>query len=106
MFLIQKLILYWNVRSYKMLKDLRNLTNDEQQEYLDRFIQASEEQKFPQEVVALYLNCSPWTLARMRCEQSSIPFSKIGRRVAYKKKDVLKYEQSKTVFNTAQLTTI
>ncbi|MDV2170225.1 DNA-binding protein, partial [Acinetobacter baumannii] len=30
----------------------------------------------------------------------------IGRRVSYKKKDVLKYEQSKTVLNTAQLATV
>lgn len=89
-----------------MLKDLRNSSDAEQQEYLDRFIMANEEQKFPQEVVALYLDCSPWTLARMRCDQSSLPFSKIGRRVSYKKKDVLKYEQSKTVLNTAQLATV
>lgn len=88
-----------------MLKDLRNLTEVEQQEYLDRFILAKEEQNFPQEVVALYLDCSPWTLARMRCDQSTLPFSKIGRRVSYKKKDVLQYEKSKTVLNTAQLTT-
>ncbi|MDR8268567.1 DNA-binding protein, partial [Acinetobacter baumannii] len=27
-------------------------------------------------------------------------------RVSYKKKDVLKYEQSKTVLNTAQLATV
>lgn len=87
-----------------MLKDLRNLTEVEQQEYLDRFILAKEEQNFPQEVVALYLDCSPWTLARMRCDQSTLPFSKIGRRVSYKKKDVLQYEKSKTVLNTAQLT--
>ena len=89
-----------------MLKDLRNLTEAEQQEYLDRFIQAKDEQNLPQEVVALYLDCSPWTLARMRCDQSTMPFSKIGRRVSYKKKDVLQYERSKTVLNTAQLATV
>lgn len=89
-----------------MLKDLRNLSGTEQQEYLDRFTNANEEQKFPQEVVVLYLDCSPWTLARMHCDQSSMPFSKIGRCVSYKKKDVLKYKQSKTVLNTAQLVTI
>ena len=89
-----------------MLKDLRNLTEAEQQEHLDRFLLAKDEQNFPHEVVALYLDCSPWTLARMRCDQSTMPFSKIGRRVSYKKKDVLQYEQSKTVLNTAQLTTV
>ncbi|MGF2259065.1 DNA-binding protein [Acinetobacter baumannii] len=89
-----------------MLKDLRNLSDADQQEYMYLFIMANEEQKFPQEFVALYLDCSPLTLARMRCDQSSLPFSKIGRRVSYKKKDVLKYEQSKTVINTAQLATV
>ena len=89
-----------------MLKDLRNLTEAEQQEYLDRFIRANDEQNFPQEVVALYLDCSPCTLARMRSDQSTMPFYKIGRRVSYKKKDVLQYEKSKTVLNTAQLATI
>lgn len=89
-----------------MLKDLRNLSGTEQQEYLDRFTNANEEQKFPKEVVALYLDCSPWALARMHCDQSSMPFSKIGRCVSYKKKDVLKYKQSKTVLTTAQLVTI
>ncbi|WP_343580674.1 DNA-binding protein [Acinetobacter sp.] len=89
-----------------MLKDLRKLNKSEQQEYLDRFFKADEEQKFPQEVVALYLDCSPWTLARMRCDQSSMPFSKIGRRVSYKKRDVLQYERSKTVLNTAQLAAV
>lgn len=31
-----------------MLKDLKNLTEAEQQEHLDRFIRANDEQKFPQ----------------------------------------------------------
>ncbi|HCW4253462.1 TPA: DNA-binding protein [Acinetobacter baumannii] len=83
----------------------RRLSSTKSTKYFS-FIMANEEQKFPQEVVALYLDCSPWTLARMRCDQSSLPFSKIGRRVSYKKKDVLKYEQSKTVLNTAQLATV
>lgn len=33
-----------------MLKDLRNLSEKEQQEYLDRFIMANEEQKFPKKL--------------------------------------------------------
>lgn len=84
---------------------LRNLTTaseDEKCKVLDRFLMAHEDQLFPQEVVALYLNCSPWTLAKMRTEDETLPFSKIGSRVAYKKRDVLSYLQSKTVTNTAQ----
>ncbi len=34
-----------------MLKDLRNLSDEEQQEYLDRFIMANEEQKFPKKLL-------------------------------------------------------
>lgn len=84
---------------------LRNLTavsEEEKSKVLNRFLMAHEDQLFPQEVVALYLNCSPWTLAKMRTEDEALPFSKIGSRVAYKKRDVLNYLQSKTVTNTAQ----
>lgn len=89
-----------------MLRDLRGLPILEQQKHLDLFLNVHDDQNFPQEVISLYLDCSPWTLARMRVEQSCLPFTKIGRRVAYKKRDVLQYEQQKTVQNTAQLAAI
>lgn len=84
------------------LKSLSTLPEVEKEKLLERFLKAHEDQLFPQEIVALYLNCSPWTLAKMRTEQNQLPFSKIGSRVAYKKRDVLEYLQSKTVTNTAQ----
>jgi hypothetical protein len=84
------------------LRTYSNISEDEKTVILGRFLTAHEDQLFPQETVALYLQCSPWTLAKMRCEDKSLPFSKIGNRIAYKKKDVMNYLQSKTVTNTAQ----
>jgi len=84
------------------LRNLSKTTDEEKNKMLDHFLNAHEDQLFPQEVVALYLQCSPWTLAKMRCEDQTLPFSKIGCRVAYKKKDVMSYLESKTITNTAQ----
>lgn len=88
------------------LRNYSSSTDDEKNRLLKSFLEAPEEQNFPQEVIALYLDCSPWTLARMRCDSNELPFRKIGRRVSYKKRDVLNYEQSKTVTCTAQYQTI
>ncbi|WP_336951235.1 DNA-binding protein [Acinetobacter sp. AS167] len=85
------------------LKTLRDAPDEKKEKALNDFLNSQEDKNFPQEVVALYLDCSPWTLARMRCEQNSLPFTKIGRRISYKKRDVLQYEKSRTVTCTAQL---
>lgn len=84
------------------LRTYSNISEDEKNVILERFLNAHEDQLFPQEIVALYLQCSPWTLAKMRCEDRSLPFSKIGQRIAYRKKDVMAYLESKTMTNTAQ----
>lgn len=81
---------------------LKTLTNIEKATHLQAFIDAPDSQNFGHEVVAEYLGCSTWTLARMRCNGSSLPYTKIGRRIAYKKSDVLAYEKSRTVTCTAQ----
>ncbi|MHA3090828.1 helix-turn-helix domain-containing protein [Acinetobacter brisouii] len=86
-----------------MKKQLSNMTTEEKDVLLQRFLSAPEEQLFPQEAIALYLQCSTNTLQRMRCIGGGIPYAKIGRTVAYKKKDVLHYQESRTVMNTAQL---
>lgn len=70
---------------------------------LDRFLAASDQQLFPQEDIAIYLSCSTHTLQRLRCVGGGIPYTKVGRSVAYKKSDVLAYQQRQTVMNTAQL---
>ncbi|RZG66666.1 MULTISPECIES: helix-turn-helix domain-containing protein [Acinetobacter] len=70
---------------------------------LDRFLAAPDQQLFPQEDIAIYLSCSTHTLQRLRCVGGGIPYTKVGRSVAYKKSDVLAYLQRQTVINTAQL---
>lgn len=84
------------------LRNLKERNEDQQNRMLKDFIDAPADQNFGHEVVAIYLGCSPWTLARMRCNGSELPYTKIGRRVAYKKSDVLAYEKSRTVTCTAQ----
>lgn len=69
---------------------------------LSRFLAAPDQQLFLQEDVAIYLSCSIHTLQRLRCVGGGIPFTKVGRRVTYKKSDVLSYQESQTVMNTAQ----
>lgn len=70
---------------------------------LHRFLNAPNEQLFNQEDVAIFLQCSTSILQRMRCVGGGIPYTKIGRTVAYKKADVLQYQESRTIMNTAQL---
>ena len=53
------------------LRNLTTVSEDEKTKVLNRFLMAHEDQLFPQEVVALYLNCSPWTLAKMRTEDGA-----------------------------------
>lgn len=84
------------------LRNMNGIENSQKDQALQDFINALSNQNFGHEVVAMYLGCSPWTLARMRCEGSKLPYTKIGRRVAYKKCDVLEYEKSRTVTCTAQ----
>lgn len=83
---------------------LISLNSENKEKQLKAFLDAPEGQNFGHETVALYLGCSPWTLAKMRCNGSTLPYIKVGRRVAYKKSDVLAYEESRKVTCTAQQT--
>lgn len=82
---------------------LEEMTQQDKDDRLNRFLTAPEQQLFPQEDVAIYLACSTHTLQRLRCTGGGIPYSKVGRSVAYKKADVLRFQQKQTVMNTAQL---
>lgn len=82
---------------------LSEMSDEERDFRLNRFLDAPEQQLFPQEDIAIYLSCSTNTLQRLRCTGGGIPFSKVGRSVSYKKADVLLFQQKKTVMNTAQL---
>ena len=86
-----------------MKKTLNQMSDQEKDILLHRFLNAPNEQLFNQEHIAIYLQCSTNTLQRMRCIGGGIPYTKIGRTVAYKKLDVLEYQESRTVMNTAQL---
>ena len=79
------------------------MTQQDKDARLNRFLSANDQQLFPQEDVAIYLSCSTHTLQRMRCVGGGIPYAKIGRSVVYKKLDVLNFQESQTVMNTAQL---
>lgn len=84
------------------LRTLNNFDENQKAKLLNDFINAPKDQNFSHEIAAMYLGCSSWTLARMRCDGSDLPYTKIGRRIAYKKADVLAYEKSRTVTCTAQ----
>lgn len=86
-----------------MKKNLKDMSEQEKDILLNRFLKAPIEQLFTQEDVAIYLQCSTNTLQRMRCLGGGIPFTKIGRTVAYKKADVLSYQESRTIMHTAQI---
>lgn len=86
-----------------MKKKIQQMTQQEKDERLSRFLNAPEQQLFPQEDVAIYLSCSIHTLQRLRCVGGGMPYAKVGRAVTYKKSDVLAYQSQQTVMNTAQL---
>lgn len=81
---------------------LKQMTQNDKDVRLSRFLAAPDQQLFTQEDIAIYLKCSTHTLQRLRCVGGGIPYSKVGRRVAYKKSDVLEYQEKQTVMNTAQ----
>ena len=69
---------------------------------LQEFHQANEQDSVSHLHVAAFLDCSPWTLQKQRVDGSPMPFTKIGRSVAYVKADVIAYRDSKKCTNTAQ----
>lgn len=88
---------------WKVKIKLNEMSQQDKDMRLDRFLAAPDQQLFPQEDVAIYLSCSIHTLQRLRCVGGGIPYTKVGRCVTYKKSDVLAYQERQTVMNTAQL---
>lgn len=82
---------------------LNEMSQQDKDMRLNRFLSAPNQQLFPVEDVAIYLSCSVHTLQRLRCSGGGIPYTKVGRCVTYKKADVLAYQERQTVMNTAQL---
>ncbi|KAA0591980.1 hypothetical protein J2848_003831 [Azospirillum lipoferum] len=57
---------------------------------------------FTDEEAAEQLRLSAWTLRQWRCKGRGPKFMKIGRRVLYRKKDILSFVTSNTYSSTSQ----
>ena len=67
---------------------------------LNEFDSAPESALFNQQTVAAVLNCSTQLLERNRWAGTSLPYLKIGRKVLYRKTDVLSFLQQQKVYRS------
>ncbi|KTD11920.1 hypothetical protein Lgra_1378 [Legionella gratiana] len=67
---------------------------------LNEFDSAPESALFNQQTVAAVLNCSTQLLERNRWAGTSLPYLKIGRKVLYRKSDVLSFLQQQKVYRS------
>lgn len=76
----------------KRVCKLNTMTQQEKEAAKKEFWQASNDETFPPETVAIVLHASTYWLQKKRCEGGGIPFSKVHKRqVNYVKSDVLDY---------------
>lgn len=59
------------------------------QQLLDEFREGSSDQLFRTETIAAVLECSVANLVRDRWLQTGIPYIRVGRKIRYRKADVL-----------------
>lgn len=85
-----------------MMKNASEITPEEKKRLKREFNEADLDDSVSQYHVAAFLECSPWTLQKQRTDGSPIPYTKIGRCVAYIKQDVLAYRERIKCLNTAQ----
>ncbi len=69
---------------------------------LNEFELAPQSALFNQQTIAAVLSCSTHLLERNRWAGGGVPYIKIGRKVLYRKSDVLEYIQQKTYSSTSQ----
>lgn len=67
---------------------------------LNEFDSAPESALFNQQTVAAVLNCSTQLLERNRWAGTSLPYLKIGRKVLYRKSDVVDFLQQQKVYRS------
>ncbi|CAM4502026.1 MAG: hypothetical protein LEGION0403_FIIPPAGN_02550 [Legionella sp.] len=67
---------------------------------LNEFDSAPESALFNQQTIAAVLSCSTQLLERNRWAGTSIPYLKIGRKVLYRKSDVLGFLQQQRVYRS------
>lgn len=84
------------------MKKLSEITPEEKAKLRQEFKQADNDESVSHYHVAAFLDCSPWTLQNQRTNGSPMPYTKIGRCVAYIKSDVLAYRERMKCRNTAQ----
>ena len=69
---------------------------------LNEFDSAPESALFNQQTIAAVLSCSTQLLERNRWAGTSVPYLKIGRKVLYRKSDVLGFLQQQRVLSLNQ----
>lgn len=67
---------------------------------LNEFDSAPESALFNQQTIAAVLSCSTQLLERNRWAGTSVPYLKIGRKVLYRKSDVLGFLQQQKVYRS------
>ena len=67
---------------------------------LNEFDSAPEPSLFNQQTIAAVLSCSTQLLERNRWAGTSVPYLKIGRKVLYRKSDVLGFLQQQKIYRS------
>jgi hypothetical protein len=67
---------------------------------LNEFESAPHSALFNQQTIAAVLSCSTQLLERNRWAGSSVPYLKIGRKVLYRKSDILNFLQQQKVYHS------
>ncbi len=67
---------------------------------LNEFESAPTSALFNQQILAAVLDCSTQLLERNRWEGKGVPYLKIGRKVLYRKSDVLSFLQQQKIYRS------
>ena len=67
---------------------------------LNEFDSAPESALFNQQTIAAVLNCSTQLLERNRWAGTSLPYLKIGRKVLYRKSDIINFLQQQKLYRS------
>jgi hypothetical protein len=67
---------------------------------LNEFESAPQSALFNQQTIAAVLSCSTQLLERNRWAGSGVPYLKIGRKVLYRKSDVLDFLQQQKIYHS------
>ncbi len=68
--------------------------------FLNEFESAPQSALFNQQTIAAVLSCSTQLLERNRWAGSGVPYLKIGRKVLYRKSDILNFLQQQKIYRS------